>query len=356
VGKISAEKLIHARERESWLNSLRPFTKIDVCHLPEYHEAYSGRISGSNSMMWTYDSEGERLSYPFLLSPVFLRDAEGETEETGYFDLTGIYGYSGPLSTTSDAAFLQRAWQAFDIWARSQKVICEFLRFSTYVDNSRWAHPDCGIEVNRPISYSILPRSGDAYFETLHSKTRNLIRRAAKEGLVARLLNAREGLSEFRALYRETMARNQAPEFFDYNDAYYDKLLTLSQSEVLLCGVYDGSKMVSAAMGLAHGKYALYHLGASLAEVSGVGAGNLVLFELAKALIERDVSFFNIGGGRTTASGDPLFSFKKSNGNCIGEFRIGKRVIDRSGYDSMARRWKASHGADLVQGILQFYR
>ena len=152
------------------------------------------------------------------------------------------------------------------------------------------------------------------------------------------------------------MGRNQATGFFTYDDAYYNHLKKMEPCEVELFGVYDGSKMVSASMALIHKDYALYHLGASATQASRVGAGNLALFEMAKGLIAKGVKYFNIGGGRTTSPDDPLFGFKKSNGTAIGEYYIGKRVIDQAAYESVARRWRLLYNTEAQSQNLQFYR
>ncbi|MBI1861054.1 MAG: GNAT family N-acetyltransferase [Deltaproteobacteria bacterium] len=348
-------QIIDSKDRDTWREALAPFEKVDVCHLPEYHDAYSTRFLGSRAMLWSYRKNNDRLAYPFLLSPIILQNPTGPSEPTEYFDIGSIYGYSGPLSTSSDKVFLTEAWSAFDQWAIQNRIICEFVRFSVFADNARWAHPDCQIENNRSVAFSLLPHSKEEYFDQLPSKTRNMIRRAQKEGFTSREITIGEGLNDFRTLYRETIARNQAAEFFSYNDDYYERLLRLPEGEFIICGVYKEAKMVSAAIALAHRGYALYHLGANDSAASRLGAGNFALFEIAQSLIQRGVRFFNIGGGRTTDPHDPLLSFKKSNGTAVGEYKIGKRVLERRIYDSLAERWQAIHGHS-TQNQLQFYR
>ena len=306
--------------------------------------------------MWLYQDNSEVLCYPFLLSPVILQGDGGQALTTEFRDISGIYGYSGPLRSTDDTAFLTQAWQAFDQWAQEQRVVSEFIRFSTYVDNKSWAHPETSVEYNRPVAIAWLPGDADTFKSQLISKTRNMIRKALKSGLVEREVDVREALPEFRALYQQTMGRNQANDFFMYDDAYYDRLLSLPSGELVLFAVYQQNEMVAAAMGLVHEQMAFYHLGASNLEASRLGAGNLALFAMASALIDRGVKCFSVGGGRTTADDDPLFRFKKSNATSVGEFYIGKRVIDQEGYDSIVKTWESMNHTELTSSNLQFYR
>lgn len=350
------EVIIQASDHEQWRSALAKFERVDVCHLPEYHEAYSLSFPGAQAVMWTYWEDNEHFCYPFLLSPVILTGKDNETVATDYFDVSGIYGYSGPLSTSCDRGFLDQAWAAFDAWAVDQNIVSEFIRFSTYVGNKDWAHEKTSVEYNRPVALAMLPSDAETFMQQLNSKTRNMIRKARKTGLVAKPMKVAEGLEEFRALYGETMARNQATDFFMYDDHYYDYLLKLHEDELQLFAVYQEDQMVAAAMTLVHGNMAFYHLGASTLEASRCGAGNQVLFEMACHLIDQDVPYFSVGGGRTTDEGDALFRFKKSNATSVGEFHIGKRVLQPMAQQDIIERWQAMNDLPVNPEHLQFYR
>lgn len=350
------QQILEASEHGKWRSALERFDRVDVCHMPEYHQAYSLRFEDARALMWCYRSGDEALCYPFLLSPVILHGSGEQSETTGYFDISGIYGYSGPLSTSGDRVFLAEAWQQFDTWAAEQDAVSEFIRFSTYVGNQDWAHPETVVEFNRPVSLALLPDDDEEYLAQLNGKTRNMIRKALKIGLQVREVELQAGLADFRSLYEETMGRNRATDFFMYDDAYYDLLSGLPEGELLLFAVYQGATMVAASMGLVHRDMAFYHLGASTLEASRQGAGNLALYAMAQGLIRRGIGYFSVGGGRTTSLDDALFKFKKSNGTSVGEFYIGKRVIDQPAYDAIVKSWETMNDTRLTSANLQFYR
>jgi hypothetical protein len=343
--------LIPATNTQAWRSALEIFPRVDVCQTPEYHLAYSLRIHGSMPVMWFYNDGGGSLAYPFLLTPVNIGG-----KDTGYTDISSIYGYSGPLSTTPDRKFLAGAWQAFDTWAREKKIIAEFIRFSLYADNRGFAHPDTQIEFNRPSAVSRLPETDEELLTALGKKTRNMIRKAEKAGLEARELEPQKNLAAFRTLYSETMDRNEAPGFFLYDDEYYRRLLSLPPGELRLFGTFEGERLVAAAMALVYKKGALYHLGASLQDYNNLGTGNLCLFEMSRQLLFTGIEFLTVGGGRTMAENDPLFRFKKSNAMGVGEYYIGKRIIDPAGYAAVAKYWQDLYKTEPDAHKLQFYR
>ena len=348
--------IIEAVNTQAWKQHLSAFERVDVCHLPEYHSAYQRHFTDAKALMWCFRENDNLLCYPFLLSPVILLASDGSIEETEYFDVSGIYGYSGPLSTSSDQGFLDKAWSAFEEWTLRENVISEFIRFSSYVENHKIAHPEMLVEPNRPVAIAILPAEPDQYLSQLGSKTRNMIRKALKAGYETRCTSLKTELDQFRDLYSETMERNQAPDFFYYDDAYYTQLMALPENELRLFSVFSGNEMVAAAVGLIHRDMAFYHLGASKIEASRQGAGNLALFAMAKYLIEQKVTYFCVGGGRTTSDDDPLFRFKKSNATSVKDFYIGKRVIQPTAYASIVKKWETMNDTKMTHSNLQFYR
>lgn len=348
--------LIPATHVREWRAHLDVFARADVCHMPEYHQAYETRTDNAKAIMWCFEDGADRFCYPFLLTPIFVQGPDGTAHQTIYSDISSIYGYSGPLSTTDHRDFLDRAWRTFDQWCADNKVIAEFTRFSVHADNRHLAHSDCIVESNREVAVTIMPGSDDELLQGLGKKTRNMIRKAEQAGLIACELDVREWLPAFRALYDETMRRNQSPSFFDYNDRYYDLLLALPQGELQLFGVFQGEQLVSSAMALVHDQGALYHLGASLQEFSSLGAGNLGMYEMSRSLRIQGITLLNVGGGRTTDADDPLLRFKKSNATGTAPYYIGKRIVNSGGYQEVAKIWQDLYKTTARPEKLIFYR
>lgn len=345
------ERLIPAVERQAWREALAPLGALDATFLPEYHLAYALRIPGSAPVLWHFQQDGQHLVYPFLLTPVSL-----EGRATPYFDITGIYGYTGPMATTTDPGFLRAAWAAFDGYTAGQKVVAEFVRFSPFNRNEGLAHPQTQVIANRTLAASQLGGGHQALLQSLGSKTRNMLRKAEREGLAAREVPLPQYLPEFRDLYGQTMARNGAPAFFHYDDAYWDRLLELGPQGLRLFGTFAGSRMVAASMAVAHGRSGLYHLGASLTEYARLGAGNLSLFAMSCGLMDAGVAFLNMTGGRTAAPDDPLLLFKRSNSNGTATFHIGKRVVDPLAYNALATQWRELRGSPPDAEKVVFWR
>jgi hypothetical protein len=349
--------LIHATQTQSWRAILAQCNRVDPCHLPEYHLAYATRLQQAKPVLWWYESAGHYFAYPFMLAPVYITAPNGDEHPTSYYDISSVYGYCGALTSHgTEADFIQNAWQAFDLWAQQNHVICEFTRFSPFADNTAQAHPHCQISANRILAVSHLSDASKALMNLLPSKTRNMLRKAEKQGLTAREMNIKSELGAFRTLYESTMQRNQATDFFYYDDIYYQHLQMLPHGGLRLFGVFDKQKLVSAAMAITHGASALYHLGANLRDYMHLGAGNLALFAMQSACMQSDIHFVNLTGGRSTALDDPLLRFKKSNGTHTQPYYIGTRIINQRAYEAVAKQWQAVYNQPADTTKIQFYR
>ena len=101
----SEVKIISASSSKEWREELISFGDIDVCYLPEYHLAYENVLKSAKAIMWSFENEGNKFCYPFFISQIKLTSDE-KLIHTPYFDISSVYGYSGPLSTSSDTNFL----------------------------------------------------------------------------------------------------------------------------------------------------------------------------------------------------------------------------------------------------------
>lgn len=345
-------RIINALDSLSWRKNLINLKNLDVCYLPEYHLAYSTRLEQSQAILWVSEHEDKKFIYPFLKAPINLAGLK----KNFYYDISSVYGYSGPVSNARDKNFLEQSWKEFDSWAKDQKIVCEFLRFS-FINNSHLlAHPNSEISFNRMSAYSDLSDDQNEFLNKLGPKTRNMIKKARKFNLVTKEVEFERYLDNFISLYEENMMKNNADDFFFYNQDYYKNLLKLDYSNRRLFAVFMEEEPIAYAMILEFGNNALYHLGTSKEQFNNLGVSNLYLFEISMLLKKEGKNIFILGGGRTENRDDNLLKFKEKNSNNLAEFFIGKRIIDMTAYEKIKLVWKKENSKNKDTQKLQFYR
>jgi len=345
--------IINARDTESWKSVLKNFGRLDCSFLPEYHLAYSSREKYSQALMYVQESDCNIFAFPFILNEIPRKFCNTKKR---LYDISSVYGYSGPLSRKNDKKFLDVAWKNFDLWALDNNIICEFTRFSFYNGNRCVAHPETKILNNRTVAVSYFNMSEDAHKKILGPKTRNMIAKARSSDLRIKKLSFKENYPKFKKLYDELMCKNSAPSFFLYDDDYYKELAKMDINQLNLFGIFRNEEFVGAVIIIRYGHYALYHLGAVKEGLNSLGCSNFYLFELWKILGSEGIEILNLGGGRTTALDDPLLKFKLRNSNGKVDFEIGLRVINKLEYEKVKTIYISKLGSRLMSPNLQFYR
>jgi hypothetical protein len=211
---------VSAADGNQWRALLQRAQAADVYFLPGYHRRYG--IMGVDCRAYAASDGGDHQFYPVLLRPggrIGLLDAP-----QGWDDIETVYGYSGPVATTTAPAFLEQAWQGFDHWCGEHAVVCEFLRFNPILGSERFAAPQVEVSLNRETVEIRLDGGEEGLWQGYDSTQRNRVRKAIKRGLTCEETSLDDGLAAFRDLYESTMRRTGAGGFYFFPDRYYRDL------------------------------------------------------------------------------------------------------------------------------------
>ena len=339
-----------ASDARTWHRALEPFPAADVFFLPEYHRVYE--THGDGAALAFIGAEGrERLFYPFFLRPITAVAGRALPERA--FDVETARGQSGPLATTSDPAFLARAWAAYSEWCRESKVVAEFTRFHMYLATHKYAHPDCMVIRHAESVVVDLDRSGDALWASYPSVQRNMVRKALSQGLACEEVPLAEGLPAFRKLYEATMSRVGTGARANYSDAFFEALAVHLGDRVKLWAVSRHGHVISAALFLISQRRIYYDLAGSDAEERGGAPNNLLLHTVAGWGQARGFTSLFLGDG----SGNPrLMRFKASLSHGRLTQYIGRRIQDRNTYDGLCRSWMKAKGVTELPAVTFPYR
>jgi hypothetical protein len=329
-------RVLDTADSESWCCLLNRLPEGDIYFLPEYHRAYELNGDGTPHAYVAEENDG-LLFYPFMVRPIERIGSEPLGER--WYDIETVYGYSGPLCTTTDPSFLARAWEPFSTWCEEKRIVAEFIRFNPLVGNQRYVNSACSVAADRETVSLRLDCSEEELWNGYPSIQRNMVRKALKRGLICVEKPIVEGLSAFRLLYDETMRRVEASHYYLFSDAYFSHLCTALRDKVKLFAVLDGGRTAAAALFFLHNDRIHYHLAGSDARYSMYGPNNALIHGVALWGLRNGLRYFHLGGGRTPSPSDSLFRFKASISRLRFPFYIGKRIHDREVYDRLCAVW-----------------
>lgn len=333
-----------AEDADQWHEVLKqcPLAMQDIYYYPEYVQMYCS-ISGSEGILFVYTDAGQIWLNAVVRSPV----AEG------CYDIETPYGYGGPSTSTTDAAFLTTARNAYNVWLNETGVIAELTRFHPLLNNGEVDDPKTETSFNRH-TVSIDLRNPPAF----SGRALNSVKRARNGGVEVKVLSAIEYMDHFKQLYEENMRAVNADNFYFFDDAHYRSLARVVENDgMLLVAMLEG-EWLAASLFLRGTTWLHYHLAAANFKARIPGSQNLLIHTAAEMGHEAGLERLHLGGGRTTATDDSLYFFKQAMSTDQHNFYVGRRVVDQGRYDRVVENWRKDHPA-LVEkygNLLRAYR
>jgi hypothetical protein len=327
--------LLQTGDEEEWDEWIAKANATDVYYSRGYLAVLEANNEGQ-ARMAVYCSPDGVVVYPFLL-----RDISVSGNKTGYQDITSPYGYGGPLALVTpghDSSALARGFRDYlTNQLLKENVVSEFIRFHPLLENARFFSGIIDTQSAKETVYvDLMPSTEDIWVNSLHSKTRNSVRKGEKMGVTVTRRGS-EGLPTFRDLYRLAMARVQAEPYYLFSEAYFAGLgqVVDRQGQVIEASL-DGEPIASIVL-LAGTSYAHYHLSASDPSHRFVPATDLLLWEAIQWAKEREARSLHLGGGYSGAT-DSLFRFKAGFSRARAEFYVGRVVVNPDAYDSLVNQ------------------
>jgi hypothetical protein len=343
--------LIPAADEEKWARALQAVGSSDIYHTAAYHRL-SEIDTGRAAFAYFHQTGGHALFHPFLAAPVPAPLTGGRA----LHDLESVYGYSGPLATTSDRKILDLLWHPFQAWAKTHGVIAEVTRFHPLLETQKYAASFTRLFLNRETLYCDLTLGEEKTWAAYPDKQRNQIRQARRHGLTLRLGAPEEIATVFVPIYQQTMKHLAAADRYLFNVDYFGYLEESLAAQVDLYLVEKGPDLLAAALFLKGPEIYHYHLAGSLPEFRHFRPNNLLLHEAGERARKLGYGRMHLGGGWKTSADDPLFKFKASFGARPVAWHIGETIHDPAAYEDVTRAWLKQAGlVERPSPLLLFY-
>ena len=208
---------------EAWNAYVCSFAGWDIYYLCEY--AVSLKLHGDGDpLLLCFEHGAERMCYV-----VMRKDIADDPRFHGLlpagrlFDLETPYGYGGPLT---DAPLSPEAQQIFmeelRAYCLEQRIVTQFLRYHPLLDNHGAVSPMTDTRYLRDTIY-MDTASPELILANMDSKNRNMVRKAQRSGVTVRKAPMSE-YAPFLELYRQTMDKHSAEDYYTFGTSYFDYL------------------------------------------------------------------------------------------------------------------------------------
>lgn len=329
-------QIFNMSQAKEWDELVRSFANYDVYYLSGYVKAFQIHGDGEPQLFY-YNENGLRGIYVYM---------KRNTTIEGVYDSITPYGYGGFLLEGDDSEDNMKAlWKAYVEKMKGENVVDNFVRYHPVLANAvpMKACSDV-IDLGKTVSMDLT--SEEVIWKNIHSKNRNMIRKAEKNGIVIKHGQGLELFDDFIKIYNATMDKDNAEPYYYFKPEFYKSIHEdLKDNYEMFWAEYDGKIIAMSIMIFANGRLN-YHLSGSDLQYRNLAPSNLLLYKAAMWGMEKGMKTFHLGGG-VGSKEDNLYKFKIAfNRFSDCQFSIAKHIFDNEKYDELVAG-RASRDAEF---------
>ncbi len=318
-------------EWNHYLNFFEP-TNNQLHYTSEYHQLFSDEKN--EPILFVYKENSNIFFYPFIKRPV----------NHNYYDITSVFGYTGPITTCRDNDFVINANRNLTNYLYENRVVSELIRFNPINDNHEIFANRNLLKLTQVKDYIVVEtrKSFDELFSRFIPRLRTQIRKAERnyDDLVKQTTNPKT-LQKFFDLYKSHMIQLNASDYYLFNDGYFENLTKLVQSSGFLIYAEENEEIIAGLLVLNHNTVAYSHHNArDISKPQSSLLNKLFHWKAIQKLCENQIDYFLLGGGVTNDADDNLLKFKKDFGGAAKKLWLGKRIINESAYSELCQEWE----------------
>lgn len=323
--------------REHWDHYFEHFRQdeYDVYFSEKYVKLYETEVEKAECFVFM---DGNKiLLFPFLTRTFVFQGRLCKDFETAY-------GYGGPIYNCEDEEFITTALTALKTYCSDNEYVAGFVRFHPLLQNQKFFDVIGSVIIDRKtVAIDLSQTTDEVWKNEIHSKNRNVIRKAEKAGCTFLVDEDYKYLKEFISLYDATMDKLSADNFYYFSPSYYEKLKQNVTNSFLGCVLNNDGQIISSAIFLYSGSYGHYHLSGSDKNQLTLSPNNFMLWNAAVELQKRGVKRFHLGGGTNGNENNSLFMFKRKFSQNTYQFCIGKLIFNQNLYKNISQNWELNN-------------
>lgn len=314
-----------------------------------YHTWYYHKLDSPEAARLYVFQEGEH----FIAYPLVKRAIPGSS----YFDLTCVYGYTGPISDrpfdAQDKDFFSRFKAAFLETLKAEGVVSVFSRLHPFFNQDLLLESFSGLFPNGKSVAIDLRVPIEVQRATYHKSYRQQIRILREKGYEVRESKSAEAIQTYAEIYTENMKRVGASDYYLFTPGYFEQLLASEEYESKLMLVYFNDEIVSGGVVICTNKIMQVHLMSTRTEHLNLSPPKLVVDETSILGRSLGYEFINLGGGLNFKE-DNLFKWKAGFTKLFMDYNSWRYISNQRVYDELLAE-KGLH-ADMDIDFFPLYR
>lgn len=322
--------------------------KADPNFLLNYAKLFEEKENGT-AEKFTFQNKYGRIDYIFIK-----REIPTLINGRQYYDITTPYGYGGPMVIFSEneEELLNDYFSSFHEYCLNHNIVSEFIRFHLFESNrvrENFYGEVCevGAHVVKPLDMPLRVN--------MAADVNRSLNKARKLGISIRFDTTGAYLKEFLNMYNDTMKRNEASEYYSFDQSFFEQLHSELHGQFVYGFAEYKGKIISSRLTLYGEKYGFGFLGGTLKDYFHTHATTVVDYSILNYLQEKQCSYFSFGGGFRDKDG--IYKYKRKfnkNGDC--PFYIGKKIHFPEVYDELVYTYCDLRAHESYSSYFPLYR
>ncbi|MGP9545685.1 peptidoglycan bridge formation glycyltransferase FemA/FemB family protein [Psychrobacter sp. AOP7-B1-25] len=320
---------------------------FDIYHLSGWINSSTGIDKGkSKGIVAEYRNKK-------LFLPIIIRTINNE-----YWDATSPYGYGGPVvdSSLTDGE-VDIILKSIKTFLHREGCVSLFVRLNP-ITNKKWS-----TSIGSSITHGLTLISDLAKSEAEHwQETQNQHRRGIKKALNNNIITKIESFTEerinmFAKIYRETMLKVEAEDYYYFDDSYFQKLSTNIQNRLLLITAYENDIAIASSIYTICEETGImqFYLGGTTNKYRDLQPSKLITHIARNWGRKNGYKILHFGGGVGSTS-DSLYRYKRGFSSQELLFKTWRLITNSEKYKELVILTNEIAELKLESGFFPLYR
>jgi hypothetical protein len=282
------KKLITIQDRLEWIHYVNKAAEYDFYHTWHYHSLETT----DTPLLFVYEQNQDFIAIPLLKRSI---------PESTYFDLTCVYGFSGPFSNKKmkdlDDDLIEQFKADFLKFLDDEKIVSVFCRMHPFYPQQLVLEKFGGVCDNGKTVVMDLSVNIEEQRRKYKPKTRRAINIAREKGYRLVEESGAQAIKTFFELYSQSMKRVGASEYYYFNENYFSKVVNTEEYDARIVMVYDGDIVIASTIIMLTNGIMQGHLIGVRPEYVEFSPIRYLVDELTIFGRIAGINYFNLGGG-----------------------------------------------------------
>lgn len=304
---------------------------IDLYFDENYGKLYE-KIENGKAEIFKFECDDGIISNQFIKRNI--------PDNKEYFDIITPYGYGGPVINElagNKERLLEEYEKSFSNYCKENKVVSEFVRFHPIVKNYLDFEKMYNAKYMRKTLITKLDEE-NVIQNQFSKSTRKNIRQVLNKGITYRITEKPTNLEVFKKVYYSTMDRNNATDYYYFDDEYFNNILKFYKDNIILIEAIYEDKTIASGLYFIYNKIIHIHLSGTLSEYLYLSPAYILRYGITLWGIENKYKLIHHGGGRSNSENDSLYLFKRNFARIYDtDFYIGRKIWNEQVYKELCK-------------------